>query len=721
MRQFVSTLTTALVLAWSSLLGLPGCGSDGGASSANGAVVAADVSSDAASTLGDLATLGARLDLPANTFDEDVTITLQTLAASEAQSLVNQQYTLLGQIVSVTVEGRDSIRLDKPASITFAVAPEQLAGIASADDVYAAYYNRGQWEFFFPDNVDLNTGSVRLSTYHFSSYAAAQLTVEQQLNLFATQMATQSWAKQEQEQNFIRATQEYVNELFATTLGIEDTNLTRIVLQSIVKENDFGSLMVSLADNDLSGFNTKFAEIAGKALLAHMDLDEEFMAGASTVTTAYSQASAELTEGDASSALKTLSSALLQTNALGKIFTVGVAVADTAIKDWRDKSIEDAYQAYKNGSNSHGYDVDALQFPELLAQMRGIGHKIYSDGIAAYCLRMGVTAENLSQVQLESIRYDVETRLKQEFDGRLAREQTTDDAIAYHQKIIAAFERNLLLQKGAFRYDVSLPLEMRLHRLYNVMNQVLDHTGLTLTTSGTAAEGEITLDEVCSLIGIWYTDETPTKEAYFAAIRASRSGGSGEQIPDPITQGSYAWVLVEVKNYPNEAGWATANAHISYTYEASCAQGSYSAKTIYDGQGDESYSPPKVPGEALAAQAQWSAAPATINPTAGLTLDLTISVTEDTQSFFSFKASTKAYFDQADIEPGSATGGAVDLTNADGEYFFEVGRTNPSYTETLSAQPRSGSGSGDRIALLTTFYMGVSMGTGYVYEWQPMP
>lgn len=109
-----------------------------------------------------------------------------------------------------------------------------------------------------------------------------------------------------------------------------------------------------------------------------------------------------------------------------------------------------------------------------------------------------------------------------------------------------------------------------------------------------------------------------------------------------------------------------------------------------------------------------------IKPGESVTLSVSISVTQDTQSFFSFGGATQAYFDQADIKPGSVTRSAISFYNADKKYYFEANRKTPSSNGDVTAQPRGGSKAGDRMALLTTFSMQVAMGTAYIYEWQPV-
>jgi hypothetical protein len=176
----------------------------------------------------------------------------------------------------------------------------------------------------------------------------------------------------------------------------------------------------------------------------------------------------------------------------------------------------------------------------------------------------------------------------------------------------------------------------------------------------------------------------------------------------------YAWVLVEINDYENADKWAASDAHESYIVTHSYSRGVYSASTTYEG--DDPYDQGR--SGTLAVRAVFSGMPDIIYPGEPVSLKLTFVPTEDSVVALSFSASASANFDQWDVKPGGATGRAIAFVNAEGEDHFTItGTRSVSYDEILTA----GLGSGyenSRIALRLGFYMGVSMGTNYVYEWQ---
>ncbi|MEW6623966.1 MAG: FecR domain-containing protein [Bacillota bacterium] len=122
-------------------------------------------------------------------------------------------------------------------------------------------------------------------------------------------------------------------------------------------------------------------------------------------------------------------------------------------------------------------------------------------------------------------------------------------------------------------------------------------------------------------------------------------------------------------------------------------------------------------------QAQSSAPPSVIKRDEAVKLNLSIGVTENSQSFFTFSGGVKAYFDSPDIHPGGVTGRNITFETEEKESFFEVRKENgyASKNATVSAQPRAGS-NGAKMALIISFTAGgVPMGTKYIYEWRTEP
>jgi hypothetical protein len=195
--------------------------------------------------------------------------------------------------------------------------------------------------------------------------------------------------------------------------------------------------------------------------------------------------------------------------------------------------------------------------------------------------------------------------------------------------------------------------------------------------------------------------------------------------PDESTVGpqpseDFAWVLVAVEDFDSAETWEIQNKQVAYSYEYSYGRSSYSAKQTYIGETDDYYNPPVVKGEALGLQAVFGGVPQVIHPDEIVSITLSLSVTENTQSFYSFSGSANATFDEPGIEAGMGTGNSIPFENGKKANYFQVtkGTGYASVNETLTAQLGTGS-AGERIALRTTFTFGVSMCTNYVYEWKP--
>ncbi len=181
-----------------------------------------------------------------------------------------------------------------------------------------------------------------------------------------------------------------------------------------------------------------------------------------------------------------------------------------------------------------------------------------------------------------------------------------------------------------------------------------------------------------------------------------------------------AWHLVEIIDYPNADRFATSSQNPSYDYSGDYNRLSFSITQTYVGKNDNSTTPPKVNGESLTITARSSAPPSVIKRDEKVELQLSIAVGNNTQSFFTFNGGVKAYFDSANIGPGSATSRNQTLEAADGKSFFEVNKQTgyASVNATVSATPRAGS-LGNRMGLVISFAAGgVPMGTTYIYEWR---
>lgn len=189
---------------------------------------------------------------------------------------------------------------------------------------------------------------------------------------------------------------------------------------------------------------------------------------------------------------------------------------------------------------------------------------------------------------------------------------------------------------------------------------------------------------------------------------------TGAQEPD------YAWVLVDVVNHDSAEKWELENQHEAYNTEFSCSTGTFSAKKTFIGKSEDWRNPPKKHGEAVRVTATFSKPPERIAPDEEVTLSVTVSASENSLSFYTFGASVSANFDSPDLATASMSRSAVRFLTSDEENKYEVGANNQYKTieGIFKAKAPRGRNEGEQIAVRQLFYMGVSMGTYYIYEWR---
>lgn len=643
-------------------------------------------------SLGD-SKLGVNVSLSGNAFDSPVELMLSPIGVSS--KMKSKDFSLLGSPIAVKVTGQKSARLNNPATITINVPAKQLAAITRKDDIYAAYFNGRTWEYSVPTKIDAKAGIVQFKTYHFSDYGVGKLSETAQIDRFATQMAVNGWVKTATEKSFIEATQVYFNEAFEK-MGITDRTVQGKILRSIAKDNDFGALMVAIESNDQTAFGTKIGEMTGAAILDMYQADPSFMGNASNIVGTASSALGHLSGGDYTGAQKAIASGMMDFFPTTKALKTAVEVIDTGIQDWTDSEIESAYQAFKNGAvHERGYNVTKGNFNELIVQMKGISHKLNSDAIKAYCAQRGVKESDLSAETLEQIRRNSESQLKKRFESRLNSETAIQKQKAYYLKAISVFKRMKLLDRGSFGFASGDNIDDRVRRLFVVKDNIQNLIGK-----------EIPLEDMSILIGSWYNDRSKNKTAFYAKMRAM--GYAKKIVSTTPAKGSYAWVLTDTIPVYDTSSWDQMMKSPVYDYEPKYSPGSYSVKTIYEGESDNYYNPPYVHGEALTVEAAWSKPPQVIKGGDNVSLTVKIGATSNTLSAYKFSGSTRAFLNNSN------------MTNKDGKYHYECkfGNNYATLSDTVSAKAPSGAKAGDKMTIELSFFSSNSMGHKFVYTWK---
>ncbi|HHV98440.1 MAG TPA: hypothetical protein GXX36_02505 [Clostridiaceae bacterium] len=169
-------------------------------------------------------------------------------------------------------------------------------------------------------------------------------------------------------------------------------------------------------------------------------------------------------------------------------------------------------------------------------------------------------------------------------------------------------------------------------------------------------------------------------------------------------------MLVETINNNYQENLDNTNKNGIYEVNATASPGSYTYSWKYVGESDDLYDPDMIHGESYATQLTFSVPPKKIKGGETVSLDFSLSFTEQNLSFFD------------GYEGCRADWGNLRFKSADGKNFFEI-YSSVKYSEknvfsvsgTISAVIPAGYSEGDREELWTG---GSKSGTYYVYEWR---
>jgi hypothetical protein len=185
------------------------------------------------------------------------------------------------------------------------------------------------------------------------------------------------------------------------------------------------------------------------------------------------------------------------------------------------------------------------------------------------------------------------------------------------------------------------------------------------------------------------------------------TGGTGTPEPGKV----YVWRLVQIQHLDNKAGWEAQHAGAApWNFNWSYGTGSFYARVWL--KDDKNYI-------AFGAKATWSGPPEVIRAGDKVSMSATLSTTENTHQWNTSSAATWAKFCQPGLGLGARGWDDISFKSAAGNDNVAInGAGVTSATETLTAIAPAGK-VGARIALRLEYYMGSSMGTSYIYEWQP--
>lgn len=160
-------------------------------------------------------------------------------------------------------------------------------------------------------------------------------------------------------------TKEIVEQLLVEQFNAKNKSEIEVIAKGVLAELkygnlEYGKLTTNLMKKDFKSYTANVATMIGKTMSEALEQD--------LITETLGNL------GDASEVVGYLS----EKSPVYKAAKVWIEVVDTKINNWKNNGIEEAYKAFKEGSNEYilfGYDNDSGDFEAVWEQMRGLGSK----------------------------------------------------------------------------------------------------------------------------------------------------------------------------------------------------------------------------------------------------------------------------------------------------------------------------------------------------------
>lgn len=484
------------------------------------APLSVQTSATAAVGLGDLATDGLTIAIPAGALPEGATVELVTAAVVAPPDPA--LFTSLAAPIDVRAPGGPT-RLETPIDVTFQI-PDGAVEAADWEDgnLWFTYFDGQSWTYLPPTASDAAAHTITLTTYHFSLLGYGKISVEEQLKNYTHTAAVSSLIQSNVVDEAVNAAvSQTVNYILQDKLGLKDDALTTKILSSLANDDAYRDLVDQFNSGDKEAFaqtlavfaGQKIAENAGEAALAGVleNLASDTGVG---FAAAAGQAAGYLVEGDVAEAGRVIGQQIADQFLITTVAKGAVEVVQYQIDTWKDAEIEAAYKAYRDGADGvfWGYNVEPRQFGALWEQMRGIATRLQQEAVAREEQRRAeLGLPPATDAQLDAVRQRARDTLEKQFVERQAQEEALAAREAQIEQLITAMQGANLLELGSFDYSRAYDtLETRLDKLLHLAQKILRDTGRAEWTSGVfTTDKAISTGDMVILMQAWFSNDGP--------------------------------------------------------------------------------------------------------------------------------------------------------------------------------------------------------------------
>jgi hypothetical protein len=233
-------------------------------------------------SMGDLNSQNISVILPGNTFDSSTQVTLSN--PGKVPPVMSNQLTPLG--TPIEISSGSQTRLNQPVTVKLKVDKDKYAKELQRDDIWVAYYNGKQWEYFMPDKSDAVEGSISFTTYHFCLFAEGKIDMQERISKYTHSEAT---AEVMQKEVFDAAMNNVVanalEDLMLDKYNMDKDSLKSQIITSLINDDEYGGIVGNMYPpnaNKLLEINKQVNVLLGKKIADALEAEaaEKLLGGA---------------------------------------------------------------------------------------------------------------------------------------------------------------------------------------------------------------------------------------------------------------------------------------------------------------------------------------------------------------------------------------------------------------------------------------------------------
>ncbi len=476
-----------------------------------------------AATLGSLEAHKVTVQLPAGTFDKPGRVVLGTFGKVPTAEVDPSKFELLATPFAIHLENHDSVRTGQPVTVTFKLPKAVQNQLEDREAVRLAYRYQGKWHLQPMGKVDLQQGLATVSLHHFSDIAPAAAKKKQIQSEVAKALATRKWEQEHNRKATKKAVEGPLEQLIVKMTGVKDPSVIKAIVDEAANTTAVTSLMKSGTEAYLDGRNKTAAEAALATKLAEISLNylakkggnlEADFGNETGLAAGLVEGGTHAGSGDLTEAAKVMAKAVIGTTAFGKLFTAAAHITEVSIAAFKNNGVEEMYEAYRDGADGlYGFDVDAGNFDQLLAQSSGVVRQVRIDAVSEYCRVHGIEASQLSASRTQQIQAQAIERLRRSFESRKAEEAAIAKQSQFYERLLGTFER-FELDKTAVRRDsfANLSYEYRLYRYQQISLSILQLTGKKVNFAGESYDQFISDHDLVEAMRKWLSSQKEALE-----------------------------------------------------------------------------------------------------------------------------------------------------------------------------------------------------------------